>query len=367
MAQAPNPEGNIQRRLKGVVTLDALESLSDFDEIIDVRSPAEFAEDHIPGAISCPVLDDAERAEVGTLYKQASPFIAKKLGAAYISRNIATHLQNHFLERERQWRPLIVCWRGGMRSGSMTTIFRSIGWDAHQLEGGYKAFRHLVLAELDTLPQRFTFHVLSGSTGSAKTRILRSIAEQGGQVLDLEGLAAHRGSVLGQEPQQNQPGQKWFETQMWHVLSKLSATRPVFVEAESRKIGQLRLPQALYDAMGCAKRYQIQATQEARVSFLLSDYDHFLNDATHLKTQLNPLRPLLGHENIEQLNTLIDSGNFKELTRRLLEQHYDPLYERAQERHHTGAMTVIEAQGNLDTPEIERLARSILETVPSLA
>ena len=182
--------------------------LAEFDEIIDVRTPLEFAEDHIPGAINCPVLSNEERVEVGTLYKQVSPFEAKKLGAAYISANIARHLQERFRDRPKAWKPLILCWRGGMRSGAMVTIFRSIGWNAQQLSGGYKAFRHLVVDELAERPPRFSWRVIAGATGSAKSRVLYHLAAAGAQVLDLEGLACHKGSVLGVLPGEPQPTQK---------------------------------------------------------------------------------------------------------------------------------------------------------------
>lgn len=335
-----------------------ISELGQFDQIIDVRSPAEFADDHIPGAMSCPVLDDAQRAEVGTLYKQVSPFAAKKLGAAYISANIARHLQAHFLERDKGWRPLIVCWRGGMRSGAMTTVFRSIGWDACQLEGGYKAFRHHVLGELEQLPGRFRFHVVAGPTGSAKTRILQAMAGLGGQVLDLEAIACHKGSVLGSQPGQPQPSQKWFETCLWHALAGFDAQRPVFVESESRKIGQLRLPEQLFAAMQQGECSEIRVDLAHRVDFLLHDYPHFLSDTGELAQRLGTLRALLGKERIDAWLALAGEGDFAGLTRALLEQHYDPLYTRALGRY-TEQRHFVDA-GALTPGEIERVARQLL-------
>ena len=217
--------------------------LDGFDAVIDVRSPAEFAEDHVPGALSCPVLDDEERARVGTLYKQVSPFAARKVGAALVAANIARHIEANFLEHPRQWRPLVYCWRGGKRSGSMTHVLREIGWAAQQLDGGYKSFRRHVIGELDALAAGLRFRVLCGLTGSGKSRLLRALAERGEPVLDLEAIAAHRGSVLGDLPQEPQPSQKGFETQLWQALRKLDPSRTVFVESESRKIGNLRVPE----------------------------------------------------------------------------------------------------------------------------
>lgn len=357
MTDTPTPAGDSRRRPKGLATLGELDA---FDDIIDVRSPAEFADDHIPGALSCPVLDNAERAEIGTLYKQVSPFAAKKLGAAYVSRNIARHLQERFLERDKGWRPLVVCWRGGMRSGALTTVLRSVGWDACQLEGGYKAFRTRVLADLETLPGRFNFHVLSGPTGSAKTRILQAMALRGGQVLDLEGLACHRGSVLGQEPDQPQPSQKWFETQIWNALRRCDPQQPVFVEAESRKIGRLRLPEVLFSSMQAGRRHTIHAPRAARVAFLLGDYGHFVTNRASLKERLATLIPLLGHARINEWHEQIDAGVFAELTESLLVHHYDPLYARAQQRDYAGPGSTVDTGPQLDSKEIDRLAATLL-------
>src|SRR5438552_14993770 len=172
----------------------------DFDAIIDARTPSEYALDHIPGAVSAPVLDDAERAEVGTLYKKVSPFEAKKLGGALVAKNVARHVERLFGKNDKNWRPLIYCWRGGKRSGAMAHILREIGWDAQTLEGGYRAYRRWVVQELQRLPHHFRFVVIHGPTGSGKSRYLKNLQRSGEQALDLEELAAHRGSVLGNLP-----------------------------------------------------------------------------------------------------------------------------------------------------------------------
>jgi tRNA 2-selenouridine synthase len=213
-----------------------------FDAIIDARSPAEYAEDHIPGAISAPVLDDAERAQVGTLYKQVSPFDAKKLGAALVAKNVSQHIEQRFKDNPKTWHPLVYCWRGGKRSGAMAHILREIGWNADTLEGGYKAYRRWVVQQLETLPERFELRVIHGPTGSGKSRLLHALRRAGAQVLDLEDLAAHRGSVLGNLPDRPQPSQKMFESLLLKVLSALEEAKPVYVEGESKKIGELQVP-----------------------------------------------------------------------------------------------------------------------------
>lgn len=333
-----------------------------YDEIIDVRSPAEFAEDHIPGAINCPVLDDAQRIEVGTLYKQVSPFEAKKIGAALVSENIAKHLKERFLDRPKSWKPLIYCWRGGDRSGSMTTVFKSIGWHTGQLDGGYKAWRSHVIARLDALPGQFRFIVIGGATGSAKTRILQAIGNLGEQILDLEALANHKGSVLGVLPDSPQPSQKAFETALLKALADLDPARPIYVEAESRKIGNLHVPEAMIARIRGGECVAVEATLEARVAFLLKDYDYFLTQPEFLGQRLDALRTLQSRETLERWKMLIGQSNWPSLVGELLEQHYDPLYQRSQDRNYTG----MQDSGNFATDDlsadgISRLAAAIVQ------
>ena len=336
--------------------------LAGYDEIIDVRSPAEYAEDHIPGAINCPVLDDAQRIQVGTLYKQVSPFEAKKIGAALVSENIARHLRERFLERPKQWKPLIYCWRGGDRSGSMTTIFRAIGWAAGQLDGGYKAWRSHVIAQLAARPQQFQFRVLCGPTGSAKTRILQAIGELGEQVLDLESLACHKGSVLGILPGQPQPTQKHFETLLYQTLTGFDPNRPVYVEAESRKIGRLHVPEVLIECIRQGHCLHIDADIEARVSFLLGDYAYFFEQPALLNERLGALRSLVGGEQLATWQQQVAAAQWDVLVRSLLARHYDPLYQRSQAHNFAGLQTPgVFATDDLSTAGIERLARAITQ------
>ena len=338
-----------------------LAELPAFDTIIDVRSPAEFAEDHIPGAISCPVLDDAQRAQVGTLYKQVSPFEAKKIGAALVAENIARHLRERFLDRPRDWKPLIYFWRGGDRSGAMTTIFRAIGWRACQLEGGYKTWRGHVLAALDELPRRLVFKVVCGPTGSAKTRLLQALDERGEQVLDLETLAAHKGSVLGVLPDQAQPAQKGFETQLLVALRGFDPARPVYVEAESRKIGRLHLPDALLERMRAGQCLAVEATLPARIDFLLRDYDYFLRRPDFLAARLAALKGLQSGETHARWQALAGAGDWRELVRELLELHYDPLYRRSQAHNFAGiGQPLVFAAGDLSPAGIADLAGRVL-------
>ncbi|MBS1145126.1 MAG: mnmH [Proteobacteria bacterium] len=337
--------------------------LAAYDEIIDVRSPAEFAEDHIPGAINCPVLDDAQRAEVGTIYKQVSPFEAKKIGAALVSENIARHLKDRFLDRPKSWKPLIYCWRGGDRSGSMTTIFKAIGWHAGQLDGGYKAWRSHVIATLEALPAQFRFIVVGGATGNAKTRILQAIGQLGEQVLDLENLANHKGSVLGVLPDSPQPSQKAFETALFQSLSGLDPARPIYVEAESRKIGNLHVPEALIGRIRAAECVAVEATLDARVAFLLKDYDYFLTRPAFLGQRLDVLRSLQSRETMARWQQFIVDADWPTLVRELLDLHYDPLYRRSQDHNYRGMPdSAAFATDDLSPAGIQQLAAAIVQS-----
>jgi len=345
----------------GIASVEEIGDFNPLDEIIDVRTPAEFAEDHIPDAINCPVLDNEQRIEVGTLYKQASPFDAKKIGAAYVAENIAHHLRTTFRDRPRTWRPLIVCWRGGQRSGSMTLILRRVGWDAHQLEGGYKAYRKLVVDQLADLPRQLKLTVVCGATGSGKSRILHALSRLGEQVLDLEELACHKGSVLGVLPGSPQPSQRRFESKLLVALQTFNLERRVYIEAESRKIGALQLPNALLETMRSASCIKIEATFEARVEFLLRDYDYFLNAPDWLNSRLDILRNLQSRETIARWQGYASGGRWRELVCELIELHYDPLYRRSQNFNYAGYGTPqIYTTDDLTPAGVDTLVRRIV-------
>ena len=335
--------------------------LTEFDEVIDVRSPSEFAEDHVPGAINCPVLDDAERAAIGTLYKQVSTFDAKKRGAALVAKNIARHIEGAFAAHGRDWRPLVYCWRGGKRSGAMAHILAEIGWHAAQLDGGYRAYRRAILAELAELPRRYRYRVICGPTGSAKSRLLEALARAGAQVLDLEGLASHRGSVLGNLPQTPQPAQKMFDSMVWDRLRRYDPEREVYVEAESRKIGQLQVPDALLERMRASPCVQIEASLAERVAFLLQEYGHFLGDPADLIEKLACLTGLHSKDTIARWTGLIGRGQWHELVADLLENHYDPAYRRATLKNFAqlAQARALKAE-TLDAAAIENLAAQLL-------
>lgn len=311
--------------------------LNDFDTLIDVRAPGEFALDQLPGAVNWPVLDDAQRHRVGALYTQQSALHARKVGAVLVARNIAAHVERHVADKPREWQPLVYCWRGGQRSGALAWYLSEIGFRTTQLTGGYKAWRAVVRGQLQALPQRFAFHVLCGRTGSGKTRLLQALAAQGAQVLDLEALARHRGSVLGGLPGQPQPSQKHFDSLLWRELTQFDPARPVFVESESRKIGVLRVPESLIEhvrSKGLCLR--VQMDDAARVQLLLQDYAHLRDDPATFSRLLQGLVEFCGHQQVAAWQDDLQAARWEALFLSLMHRHYDPLYARSLRRGFAG-------------------------------
>jgi tRNA 2-selenouridine synthase len=304
-----------------------------FDTLIDVRSPAEYAEDHLPDAVNWPVLDDEQRRIVGTLYVQDSPLAARKVGGAMVARNIAAHIERWVQERPREWQPLVYCWRGGQRSGTLAWFLDQIGFRTARLNGGYKAFRVLVRDQLPGLCEAQQFTVIAGRTGSGKTRLLQALAAQGAQVLDLEALASHRGSVLGGLPDTPQPSQKRFDTLLWQRLRSLDAARPVFVESESKRVGSLQLPDALVTRMREHSRcVRVQMDDAARVQLLLEEYGFFAQRAERFCELLDALVELQGKERVKRWQAMARAGAWAAVFDELMREHYDPLYERSMAR-----------------------------------
>jgi tRNA 2-selenouridine synthase len=312
--------------LTTITAAEALADLGRFDAIVDARSESEFAEDRLPGAVNWPSLDDAERVTIGTLYKQDSPFAARKRGAALVARNVAAHIERHVLDKAHGWTPLVYCWRGGKRSGALATVLDQIGFRVHVLEGGYREYRRAVVAALAELPARFEWRVVCGPTGSGKSRLLVQLREQDAQVLDLEALANHRGSVLGLVPGTSQPSQKQFDSRVWDALRRLNPARPVLVESESKKVGDLRVPEALIRQMRASRCLWLELPLARRVALLIEDYDFFVRDSDAFCARLDALRVLRGNEVVAAWQEAARAGRTAEVVEALLVTHYDPIY-----------------------------------------
>ena len=333
---------------------------NNFDTIIDVRSPSEFAEDHIVGSINCPVLSDLEREKVGTIYKRESTFKAKIIGSSLTARNIAKHIEERFLEYKGSWQPLVYCWRGGQRSKAFAIILSEVGWRTQQLEGGYKEYRNHVLEFMDTIGSQLKIILISGKTGSAKTKILQSIAQQGGQILDLEGLANHKGSLLGKIPNLKQPSQKFFESKLFYQLKQLNLKKEVFLEAESSKIGNIHIPKTIWAKMIVSPRIEIKADIHLRSTFLVKDYEYMCKNPELINPIIFGLRKRLSKKLVDSWKELIDQKKWQELTRSFLENHYDPSYSSNTIKNDRKVIKEIKAQ-SFNSSEITKIASSIIK------
>lgn len=318
--------------LTKISAADVLARLGDFSDVIDARSEGEFAEDHLPGAINWPSLNNEERKLVGTEYKQISAFDAKKRGAALVAKNIARHLERDVISKPREWQPLVYCWRGGKRSGSLALILDQIGFNVTLVDGGYKAFRAALVADLPQLAAQFDYRVICGTTGSGKTRLLQELKALGAQVLDLEALANHRSSVLGVIPGSPQPTQKAYDSLIWAALKGCDASRPVYIESESKKVGNVAIPEGLMTAMRAAPCLQLDLSEDERVELLLEDYDFFVKDIEYFCDRLGALTQARGKEVVASWQNRARSGDLGSVVRELLVDHYDPVYLQSMKR-----------------------------------
>ena len=310
----------------------ALRQLDSFDTVIDARSESEYAQDHLPGALNWPTMNDAERQRIGTMYRQTHAFEANKHGAAIAARNIAAHIEREVLDKPKGWTPLTYCWRGGKRSGALSLVLSQIGFRVTLIEGGYKAFRNALLQDIPRLVQPLDWRVVCGATGSGKTRLLHALAQAGAQVLDLEALACHRSSVLGAIPGVAQPSQKAFDTRIWDALRRLDPARPVYVESESKKVGNVAIPAAVVDAMRAAPCLNLRLPDDERVALLMEDYAYFVQHREALCERLDALTELRGKQVVAHWKAQVQAGQIDAVVRDLLLNHYDPGYQQSMAR-----------------------------------
>lgn len=343
----------------------SLTATAPYSAIIDVRSPAEFAEDHIPGAINLPVLSNEERAQVGTIYTRESRFRARRLGAAHVARNVARHLETALADCDAKFRPLLYCWRGGMRSNSMAKILSHVGWRVGVLDGGYKTWRRAVVNSLFDNTAPLNLILIDGETGSAKTEILRRMERHGAQVIDLEGLAAHRGSVFGADMAREQPPQKLFESCLFDQLRRFGPAHPIAVEAESNRIGRINIPKRFWASMRASPRILLRASAAARADYLPRAYSDVTKEPGAIALAIDRLRPFHAKKTIEDWKEMAAERKFTALAEALMRDHYDPLYQRARGRGGNRSAGVIEID-RLDDDGIERAAKSAASIVSGI-
>ncbi len=347
--------------LQKITAEEALQTLATFSAIIDARSEDEYALDHLPGALNWPTLTNGERRVVGTAYKQISAFEARKRGAGMAAGNIARHIARDVIDLPHEWAPLVYCWRGGKRSGSLALVLDQIGFKVTLIDGGYKAFRAALVADIPLRAAKLTYRVVCGTTGSGKTRLLHALARAGAQVLDLEALANHRSSVLGLIPGQSQPSQKEFDTRVWDALRCLDPERPVYVESESKKVGNVAVPDALMQAMRASPCLRLELPEDHRVALLMEDYAFFASDPVLFCAKLEVLAPLRGHAVVADWQRRVHASEVRSVVRELLVLHYDPGYLASIERNFTqyGTSKLIAAEHH-STLAFDQLASQML-------
>jgi tRNA 2-selenouridine synthase len=361
---APKREGQVETAASLVHPHQLeIQEFSSYALVIDARSPHEYAEDHIPGAVNLPVVDDVEYAEVGTKHRtdQHSAYL---IGVEYSLRNIAAQIKPLISKYTPQDRFLVYCFRGGKRSRLWADNLRTIGFEVDVLAGGWKNYRRWVRAGLESLPRAFSYRVLCGPTGCGKTRVLNELQRQGHQVLELEGLASHRGSLLGDLPGQPQPTQKLFDTMVLDTLRRFDARRPVWLEAESKKIGNLQLPDALYEAMHHSHVVNVVAPMSERVKLWREDYPHFAADPVAMVRKLEPLKPLVGKETLAEWVQLAEARRVDELFESVMTRHYDPCYARSTRQNY--GVKVEEQTVELPSLDQPALAESVRQMAAQL-
>tara|TARA_A100001011_G_scaffold3711_1_gene4280 strand:+ start:897 stop:1937 length:1041 start_codon:yes stop_codon:yes gene_type:complete len=322
-----------------------------YSVIIDVRTPLEFKEDHIPGSINLPVLSNIQRHEIGIQYKENS-FLAKKIGAQLISSNISNIISK--INFEKKEKVLIYCWRGGLRSLSLYLVLKQIGYEVCLLEGGYKSYRKFVVNFLEKVAPNYKYNQIMGITGVGKTLFLKELSKQY-QVIDFEGLAKHKGSILGNIPKQIQPTQKYFETLIYEKLINFNFKKKIWVEAESIKVGKLNIPSLIWKSMPLGKNIKLVCSLDERINYILNDYKYFTLNPDLMSEALRVLKKIIPKENFKKIELSLKKKDYYELVKSLIVYHYDKAYKKTRAESHSNIYTEI----NLEKINLKNIKKVI--------
>lgn len=313
-------------------------ALLDTHCIVDARTPLEFSDDHLPGAVNVPILTDAERVEIGTLYKQQGPHPARVRGLELTCHRFPAIVAT--IAEAAKGRPILVyCWRGGLRSESVALLLEMTGYPVVKLEGGYKAFRSIVASFFESVSLPVQLVVLHGMTGSGKTEFLQQLPADRYTVIDLEGLARHRGSAFGSLGLGEQPPQKLFETQLWNAFRQAPTDRPIVVEGESKRIGRINLPGNLYEVMAESTKVWCDVSVATRVKRLAAEYARE-EYRKPMAEALERIRKKLGGPHYEELRAKLAAWDIQGVARDLIEQYYDKLYYRVRKWEPQGTISL---------------------------
>ena len=256
---------------------------------------------------------------------------------------------------------MIYCWRGGQRSKAFSIVLSEVGWRTYQLSGGYKEYRNDIIKYLDNVGIKLKIILISGKTGSAKTKILHSIRDQGAQILDLEGLARHKGSLLGAIPNLKQPSQKLFESLLFYEINKLNLKKNIFIEAESSKVGNVHIPKSIWSNMILSKRIEVVADVNTRAKFLIDDYHYMCKNPILIEPMIKGLKSRLSNDLIDSWKKLIDKKKWFELTKSFLENHYDSSYSSNTIKNDRKVLKEVRAT-TLNNDDIKKIAKIIINT-----
>ncbi|QEM67066.1 tRNA 2-selenouridine(34) synthase MnmH [Geobacter sp. FeAm09] len=299
-------------------------ALLDTHCIVDVRTPLEFAEDHLPGAVNVPILTNEERAEIGTLHKEAGPRQARMRGLELTCGRFAA-MVHEVVAHAAGRQVLVYCWRGGLRSLSMAILLEMSGYPVAQLKGGYRAFRNQVVSYFENFAPPGPLLVIHGMTGTGKTTFINGLDRDRWTVIDLEGLACHRGSAFGEVGLVQAISQKHFDTILWDAFRNAPEGRPIVVEGESQRIGRISLPGSVYETMGKGCKIWCHASLETRVQRLSAEYA-CVEYRESMAVALERIRKKLGGVRYTEITALLERWDVGGVARGLIEHYYDRLY-----------------------------------------